>query len=186
VRIANWVVKDPSLGDTTVPLHQDWSFVDERRHRTMNLWFPLTDVDEQNGCLEVVAGSHHVSTDHRAHTDQCRFDNLAPQLRQGYTTFVPMKAGQALVYDSALLHCSAHNTSLQRRIAVNTLLVPQGVTTLHPYRISPKQVELFGVDDEFFLRHVPGVRPQGAATIGKAQSSVKQHGAEVLGLLGRN
>ncbi|MGH9175094.1 MAG: phytanoyl-CoA dioxygenase family protein [Vicinamibacterales bacterium] len=182
LRVANWVVKEAGQADSTVSYHQDWSFVDEESCRSINLWFPLIDVDEQNGCLEVVAGSHLVSTEHRSHADKCRFDDLTATLRATYTTPVPMTAGQGIFYDGALLHASAHNRSPTRRIAVGTVLVPEAAQVVHTYRISPTAVEVFAVDDAFFWRHQPGTRPN-APMVDTVDSSTSQHGQEALRVL---
>jgi ectoine hydroxylase-related dioxygenase (phytanoyl-CoA dioxygenase family) len=185
IRVANWVVKEAGQRDSTVWFHQDWSFVDERRVRSINLWFPLLDVNEENGCLEVVAGSHLVSNEHRSHADPCRFDSLTPTLRAGYTKAVPMRAGQGIFYDGALLHSSAHNRSSARRVAVGTVLVPEDTDVVHCYRTSPTAVEVFAVDETFFWRHTPGTRPEGVPSLGMASSGTSQHDERVLGSLTR-
>lgn len=185
IRVANWVVKEAGQADSTVWFHQDWTFVDEHRFRSINLWFPLVDVDEDNGCLAIVAGSHLVSNDHRSHADPCRFDNLTPALRAGYTKAVPMRAGQAIFYDGALLHSSAHNRSSARRVAVGTVLVPDDTGVVHCYRTSPTMVEVFAVDETFFWRHAPGTRPEGVPSLGVASSETSQHDQRVLSSLSR-
>jgi hypothetical protein len=180
VCVANWVVKEAGSTDSSVGFHQDWSFVDESRQRSVNLWFPLIDVDEFNGCLEVVPGSHRFSADHRAHADDCRFRDLTTRLRSGFIRSCPMKQGEGLLYDGALLHSSQHNRSPHRRVAVGVVLIPADAQILHSYRISSASVEVYAVDDSFFWRHTPGTRPQGAPLIGTFSSSTAQYSAEWL------
>ena len=54
---AMFVVKPPNdMGH--IPPHQDWSFVDETQHWSLNMWLPLQDVNERNGTLRFIKGSH--------------------------------------------------------------------------------------------------------------------------------
>jgi hypothetical protein len=183
VCVANWLVKEPTGANTVVGFHQDWTFVDESAGRSINMWFPLSDVDERFGCLEVVGGSHLMSTDHRAHADACRFGELAPILRERYTRAVPMQAGQAIFYDGALLHSSRVNESPRRRVAVGAVLVPEGAQIVHCFRRSPTSVEVFAVDESFFWRHVPGTAPEGVPSLGVVDSSTSPHLQETLARL---
>jgi len=180
VCVANWLVKEPTGANTVVGFHQDWTFVGESAGRSINVWFPLTDVDEGFGCLEVVGGSHLMSSDHRAHGDSCRFGELAPILRERYTRAVPMQAGQAMFYDGALLHSSRTNESPRRRVAVGAVLVPEEAQIVHCFRHSPTSVEVFAVDESFFWRHVPGTQPEGVPSLGVVNSSTSPHLQEVL------
>jgi hypothetical protein len=180
VCVANWLVKEPTGANTVVGFHQDWTFVAESEGRSINIWFPLMDVDERFGCLEVVGGSHLMSTDHRAHSDPCRFGELAPILRERYTRAVPMQAGQAIFYDGALLHSSRTNESRRRRVAVGAVLVPEEAQIVHCFRRSPTSVEVFAVDESFFWRHVPGTRPEGVLSLGVVSSSTSLHLEEAL------
>jgi hypothetical protein len=187
VRVANWVVKEGGSEDSRLPFHQDWSFVDETTSRSLNVWCPLVDADESNGCLIVVGGSHRVSTDHRSHqAGHCRFQDLLPTLmRSRYARPIPMKAGQGIFYDGALLHASGQNRSGRRRVAAACVLVPESATMIHCYRVSEREVEVYEVDDALFWSHVPGERPRGAKLLGLAESLLTQHGEEALRLLKR-
>ena len=39
-------------------MHQDWTIVDEGKYYALNVWVPLTDINEKNGALMVLPGSH--------------------------------------------------------------------------------------------------------------------------------
>jgi len=184
--VANWLVKESGTADSSVGFHQDWSFVDERHHRSVHVWIPLIDVGAHNGCLEVVGGSHRVARDHRGHGDRCRFQDLGPVLRADYATLVPLRAGAAVFYDGALLHWSGHNHSVSRRTAIGIVLSPVGVQVVHCHRIAPDTVEVYAVTCDFFWRHQPGSRPQGARLLGVEPAPTNQHGAAVLPLLERS
>src|SRR5690606_39009099 len=39
-------------------LHQDWNIVDEKYGQSAAIFCPIQDVDENNGCIQVLKGSH--------------------------------------------------------------------------------------------------------------------------------
>ena len=51
------------LDSEMLPLHQDWSVVEEGQYSTLFVWCPLVDVSVRNGrfsrCREAIAGSAH-------------------------------------------------------------------------------------------------------------------------------
>jgi ectoine hydroxylase-related dioxygenase (phytanoyl-CoA dioxygenase family) len=56
---ASYVVKEPNPL-SVVPVHQDWSFVDdEGEYCSTTCWIPLMDVNEENGALGIVTGSNN-------------------------------------------------------------------------------------------------------------------------------
>jgi hypothetical protein len=63
--LATFVVKSANDSESKLPLHQDWSFVDEPQWVALNVWCPLVDVDENNGPLQVVPKSHRLSNNQR-------------------------------------------------------------------------------------------------------------------------
>ena len=107
-------------------LHRDPAFVDTSMYTAVHVWCPLVDVDERNGCVKVVAGSHeltnHIST---LPFNPTPWDSLQKVLERECLTSVPMAAGHALIYDGRLLHASGPNTSNQLRIATSSVLVPE-------------------------------------------------------------
>lgn len=180
LRVANFVVKEGGATDSEVPFHQDWSFVDEKRFVSLNVWCPLVDVGSDNGCLSVVPGSHRLTTDPRAHADAHPFVNILDQLRERHVCEVPMKAGEGLFYDGRLLHGSPPNRTKARRLSVGVVMVPVEAPLLHAFRISPTEVEQFEVDAEFFHRHAPGTRPVGARSHGIVSAPLRQYSLAVM------
>lgn len=59
VMFANYVVKLPHADQ--VPLHADWTFLDESRFSSATVWTPLVDtsVELRNGALGMVVGSQN-------------------------------------------------------------------------------------------------------------------------------
>lgn len=56
----NLRTKIPKHSETTVPWHQDNSYVppDTWHEKVMAAWIPLVPVDEKNGCMEYISGAH--------------------------------------------------------------------------------------------------------------------------------
>ena len=111
--------------------HQDLTYTDERTVRPVLLWAPLDDVDEDNGALQVVPGSHRWTDGIRpAAQPHPPTEDLQDQLAARAVT-VPMRAGRALAYDAALIHGSTPNRSDRIRTAVAVALAPAGAELLH-------------------------------------------------------
>ncbi len=180
LRVANFVVKEGGATDSVVPFHQDWSFVDETRFVSLNVWCPLIDVGSDNGCLSVIPGSHRLTTAPRAHADAHPFVDILEQLRERHVCEVPMKAGEGLVYDGRLVHGSPANQTKARRVSVGVVMIPDGAPILHAFRISPAEVEQFEVDGEFFHRHTPGTRPSGARGHGIVSAPLRQFSSAAI------
>lgn len=164
----NFLSKGPNAPHGEVPLHQDIVFVDEARYQSIGTWCPLMDVDETNGCLVVVPGSHLFNTGPRAPGTPFPYRDLLPQLRQRMRA-VPMKAGDALLFYQRLFHSSPPNLGPNPRVAAGGLCVPRDAQLYCYYADdlqSPRQMEVFEVDDLFYTRYIYGKRPEGVQRIG--------------------
>ena len=76
--IANFAVKEPQASG--INLHQDWCFVDESKHFSLNIWLPLVDVDEKNGCYHVISGSHKIYRTFRGTNIPLSCQEIMPQI----------------------------------------------------------------------------------------------------------
>ncbi len=158
------IVKHPNLATSEVQMHQDWSFVDETQFASYGIWCPLVDVTPQNGCLSVVRGSHRLNRKPRGLMNDFPYWHLLSTLQKDYLTELPMQAGQALVYDSRLFHCSPINQSQSDRVVAAGLMIPHSTSLRYYHRdfaVTPPQLEVFEVDDGFYTRLILGTRPQG-------------------------
>lgn len=174
--LGNFMVKEPQDEASTMPVHQDWSFVDEPTHRAIHLWIPLVDVTPENGCLAVVPGSHHLGDPIRPHADAIPFLATMPILEERFLRQLPMKAGEVVFYEGGLLHGSQPNRSPRVRLACSAITVPKGAPVQHTVRINARQVETFEVDDAFFWDYALGDIPQGehARSLGPVDYVVRQ------------
>lgn len=170
----NFMVKEPGQPDSEMRMHQDWSFVDEGRYLAVHAWVPLVDVDRENGCLSVVAGSHLLGDPIRAHADDCPLAELLPVLTSAYLDWIPMRAGEVFLYDGRLLHGSPPNHTTRTRVAFNCILVPVAAELEHWIRVSPEEVEGFQVSEAFFWDYQLFERPRGVPSLGRRPYVVRQ------------
>jgi hypothetical protein len=147
----NFYVKPPHSGEFVV--HQNWPAIDDIDDTTVTVWCPLVDVVRKNGALQVVAGSHKLLPHVETLNTPAYFKDFVPALIDKYLQPVPMKAGEAIVFDDGLIHWSANNDSDLPRIAIQILCIP--VDSRPAYWMfdpaHPERFELIEADTEFFL-----------------------------------
>ncbi|MEH2138370.1 glycosyltransferase [Nostoc sp.] len=182
--LCNLVFKSPDVF-SEMPLHQDPSLVDERSLKSFGVWCPLIDVHEQNGCLLVVKKSHLLNSQLRPLFVFNGFpysQDILSLLQQNYLTSIPMKAGQALIYDKRLFHGSPPNSTAIERVAAVCGLVPENILTHFCYRETPtsSKIELFEVEDEFYDRYIVGQKPEGVKRLGTLDYNVDSLTPELL------
>src|SRR5688572_10804168 len=120
--IASYVVKFPSdEGVGAVPVHQDWSFVDnEEEYYSTTCWIPLVDVKMDNGALGLIKESNHYFKTFRPSPSRFLKNTLTNHGTEvfPYLNLVEMKAVQALFFNNATFHGSPPNCSDSIRLAV--------------------------------------------------------------------
>ncbi|XP_053202928.1 phytanoyl-CoA dioxygenase domain-containing protein 1-like [Panonychus citri] len=117
------IFKHPRVGSEVTP-HKDTEFLfSEPVDKVCALWIALTDVVRENGCLEVIPGSH-VDSAHRRYirTDDetgSRAEFNGPVKEYEDSAFVPVLVpkGSCLVFDGKLVHRSKSNLSDKPRPA---------------------------------------------------------------------
>jgi len=136
VLIANFVVKESGV-DSDVGLHADWSYVDETRHRSINIWCPLVDTHSFNGRLMVCPATHFLSNDLRG-TPFVPLNQIDENHFRSKAIGLNVKKGDAVIYDSALLHFSEPNTSPLCRLAIAIVLIPKDSQPIHCFTHNEK------------------------------------------------
>ena len=111
---------------------QDWTMVNKRHFRSVNTWIPLVDVDEANGALAVLPGSH-LALDHLrcSPMNPAGFTCEVNEISHHELDTVPLRAGQVLYFDNGLLHGSAPNLTDGPRVAVIVAMKPREAQILH-------------------------------------------------------
>jgi hypothetical protein len=169
IAVCTFALKRAGQPDGAVPMHQDWSFVDESRFKSFGVWCPLVDVDLWNGCLQIVKGSHASPHPPRAACSAFLYPELVEQLRASYLTTLPMRAGQVALFDNRLFHCSPANRSEADRVAATAVILPMTARLRYYHMVDrrePHRVEVFEVPDSFYLSHQAPGRPEHAVSLG--------------------
>jgi hypothetical protein len=140
----------PSSTTSDLSPHQDSSHILEAKQFSVYCWVPLQDVSAENGCLYVLPKSHKINISQRSLN--------VPWVLKDHTDYlkklmipVPMKAGQALFFDAALIHSSPTNESNKTRVAVNYYIHPKNEPFCHYfYNSKIDKVEVFSVSPDFY------------------------------------
>ena len=149
----NFMIKNPDP-ENFMPLHADWTYVDETKFSSVAIWVPLVDVDQENGCFGVIEGSHRVTNIIRGPMLKQSTLQRDKEWEQRLGKLIPMKAGDAIIYNHRLLHYSLPNRSHMARPAINLSLVPKDVPWLHYCKPEGAgEIEVYGVTDTGFYIH---------------------------------
>lgn len=134
--------------------HQDVSLIEETKGNTIFAWIPTTDINEKNGNLLVLSGSHNKFRWQRTH-DQANspLKNIHPEILK---LMVPLyiSKGDLVLFDNALIHASAPNSTNEVRIAMNTGIAAKSSPLIH-YKTIPNNknnIEKFFIDEDFWYK----------------------------------
>lgn len=124
-------------GGSAYPWHQDWSccwraFTDD----LITCFIYLDDADENNGCLQVVPGSHSAKTIYPFRQGS-RFEIDTSAIAQERIVPVPLKAGEMIFFDPYLLHYSALNRSTTPRRSIIYTYHPARLGQINQHRFPP-------------------------------------------------
>lgn len=170
------VVDYPTKGALTegdVAMHQDWVFVDEKKYTSLNIWVPLVDVNRKNGAYYVLKGSNNIEHTIRGSHMPLPCNEVKYKVQYENMTYLPMKAGDAIIYDHRLMHRTPPNTTDKDRIALSLNLIPAEAKPIHYYMHADSgKVELFEIEYDFFTKYKynPIIRtnklPDGVKSLG--------------------
>ena len=165
----NFMIKEPD-NNSRMKMHQDWTYVNEDQLCSLAIWFPLQDTNSQNGCIYFLKKSHAIKNPLRGPGIICPYDEIDPAVLENYLFPVPLKAGEAVIWDHRVLHASPPNLTNKHRLASTAILVPENEQIIHCYR-EPEwpagEVEKFEVDSDFYMDYAIGLRPQNVKSLGK-------------------
>jgi len=176
----SFLIKKPNPKNRVLP-HQDWTTVDEG-YQCASVWTALTDLGRERGALGMIKGSHRffqqILCSPSAHSyRRLPYAQYLAALYP-YLTFHPLKAGEAVVFDSRTIHGSLPNTSGELRMAASVGLVPREATLYHHYLLPGSgltKFESYEVDEDFFVdynnvtltaMHDEGRKPEGLKSVG--------------------
>lgn len=170
--VINLFEKHPHSGYDPVPIHQNPSFVDEPQYKSYSIWIPLQDVDQVNGTVGVLRGSHNkfntMRSGNMAHEDV--FAIVGTALEEKHFEALSMKAGEVLILDDSIIHWSYPNESKTVRRAVQLIMVPSAAKHIYYYyddSVSPPMMDMYGVDKDFFFGFNCKSRPETLPHVGR-------------------
>ena len=120
-------IKEP---ETTgfISWHQDARYIGLEPHDWVTAWLAISDVNEENGCMRMVPGTHAAPL--VDHVDTFGEDNM---LTRGQTIMdidetravdIELRTGEAALFDYSIAHASPPNQTDDRRIAVVLRYIP--------------------------------------------------------------
>ena len=112
-----------------VSWHQDSTYWGLDPDEVITAWVAFTEVDEANGYMQVIPGSHKI--DQLPHVDTFLKDNLlsrgqeiAVEVDRGKAVGIDLKAGEMSIHHIKLVHGSEPNRSGDRRIGFAIRYIP--------------------------------------------------------------
>jgi ectoine hydroxylase-related dioxygenase (phytanoyl-CoA dioxygenase family) len=110
----------PQSDASRTPLHQDEAFWSGRvDYRSISIWFPLQDVDGENGCLCFVPGSHRTGiVPHHSQDGDVTSNGLEIDHPEQYATVsAPLRVGDCTVHHCRTIHGAGANRTPVPRYA---------------------------------------------------------------------
>ena len=145
-------IKESGVGSAT-GMHQDPTFVDESEYYSANVWVALNDMNEQNGNLYFIPGSNRIEclriTPDSPNYYQPFYDALPDMVIP-----VPMKKGEAVIFNNATIHGASDNRSKQLRLAATLLICSQPADWLIYYKEKNSvndKIEKYKIDLNAFI-----------------------------------
>jgi ectoine hydroxylase-related dioxygenase (phytanoyl-CoA dioxygenase family) len=138
-------IKEPNSGGF-ISWHQDARYAGMEPHDWVTGWLAVSNVTEENGCMQMIPGSHIDPL--RDHVDTFGEDNLLTRgqevqgIDESMAVSLPLKPGQLSLHHPRIVHGSGPNISNERRIGF----------ALQSY-IAPSVEQVLG---EMYVQHARG------------------------------
>lgn len=148
--------------------HTDNISADEDKYTSINVWVPLVDADETNGALYMLEGSHKFDLPPRGLGMPFAFKEIQSIIEENARP-LPVKAGNAIFFNSRMIHGSGENNTGVDRPAIIIGTAPKEAELLiymNHDKIRHNEYEVFEIDESFFHKVVLGKRPDFAKSRG--------------------
>ncbi|MEE9254640.1 MAG: phytanoyl-CoA dioxygenase family protein [Pseudomonadales bacterium] len=150
----------PAREGKRTPMHQDGAYWPIRPMATCTVWIAVDEASSENGCLQVIPGSHQLGEIRPHENDPSDDVNLHLEIRReeydaSRAVDITLNVGQVSLHDAFLVHGSAANRSDQPRRGMTLRFMPttsvyrRDLATQAPGRLSMAERSLFlmrGVD----------------------------------------
>lgn len=166
-----------------IPPHQDFSFVDERIHWSLNSWVPIVDAMAENGNIQMLPGSHFFYRTERGMNHPDLYEGLHESLMP-YLIDVPLKAGQGVFFYHGIVHCSTYNNREEERVTLGLSMVQRDAPVLFHYlKPGEKRADRYLVEDTaFYFDYTPDPSspPSNLPYLGKSDFDFRKHSKQEL------
>lgn len=150
--ISNLYIK-PALGEEQ-PVHADWTITNSPQDVGINMWCPLIDTTKENGTLELVPGSHKLTDQIFTYGNPTYYQNIQEELKRLYLQSIPLKKGQAVIFENSILHYSPPNRTNRMRPVLFNMSVPKHANiNFYSYNANKPSapLEVYEADFEFYF-----------------------------------
>ena len=127
-----WVrTKLPGERLTTLPWHQDSGYYGAQTEpeHILSIWVPLVDVDEHNGCMQFIPGSHRWGLLPTARDDDRHNIPTEDIESRGRIETLRMQVGDVVAFHNLTFHRSLMNSSDDIRWSIDLRYSPTGTPT---------------------------------------------------------
>lgn len=149
--------------DSAMYLHGDWTHVDEKKYRTVNVWCPLLEINDENGAICLLKGSNRLFNYIRGAAIPDAFNYLGEEALQPYLTDIYLNAGDVIMWDHCIIHGSRKNISKQTRVAAILNMRPAD-STFYLYFANPmgkpEHIDVYAPPPDFFLEQDSANKPE--------------------------
>lgn len=154
---------DGNLGESYVAWHQDVTFWGLEPPLAITAWYAVDDSDVENGCMQVIPGSHDLGLLEHGKASQegnlLSINQEAPVSEEMARTAVDLElaAGSMSIHDGTLIHGSLPNQSTRRRCGLTLRYVPTHVSQIQDNSFGKNWQTLLvrGEDKHHNFTHVP-------------------------------
>jgi ectoine hydroxylase-related dioxygenase (phytanoyl-CoA dioxygenase family) len=130
---SHFISKDPLIGRAT-PWHEDsayWMGRLDRYDKIVTVWLALDDVDRENGCMQVIPGSHldgGFSSYREVDADINTFRREITDIDVSRAVPFELKRGECSLHDGRIRHGADPNRSNRRRLGYSIRYLSAGVS----------------------------------------------------------
>lgn len=127
-------------------LHQDWTIVDESKFQSASIFCPVEDVKLENGCLQIIKGSHKWFNNVRSMSIPSVFLNFN-QVKKGLKA-LPVKKGDVVLFNHRVFHGSKPNKTNKIRVAVAIGVTSKNAKSIYYHKVGDN-VDVIETDNHF-------------------------------------
>jgi hypothetical protein len=174
--IVNTFITKASGPESEFYVHQDTTAMDEFNYSPLSIWIPLQDITSENGALGVIEKSHWFFSPYRGISFPSPFQKINSYIR-AYLNPIYLKAGEAIVFDSRIVHHSMPNISGSDRLVALCGIFPIEAEFISCYKDPAplSNIEIIKQDDSYILENENFYynchdRPVGGTIIGSVEN----------------